>query len=90
MYMEAGWSKHSVARIDEIVRLINKLPLQNKGQAEELFAIMITSAMTDNEDEAWHEGDLTPEEQEEEKRQWEEDNPEPLEEEEKKEEDAHA
>lgn len=84
-YIDAGWSRHALARIDEIVHLINKLPLSTKEQAEELFSIMMISAMTENEDEAWKDGGVTAEEQEEEKRQWEEANPE---EEEKKGEDA--
>ena len=79
-YLDAGWSKQSLSRVDEIVALINRLPLQSKEQAEELFAIMINETMTTNEDERW-----TPEQQqEEEKQQWEADHPEP--DEEKKEE----
>lgn len=70
-YLDAGWSKDSLARVDEIISIINKLPLQNKEQARELFNIMIAEAMTADESEKW-----TPEqEQEEEKQKWEAEHP---------------
>lgn len=70
-YLDAGWPRDSLARIDEIITLINRIPLQSKEQAKELFAVMVNEMMTSDEADRW-----TPEQhQEEEKKQWEDDHP---------------
>lgn len=52
-YLDAGWDRSSLQRIDEIVKLINKLPIQTKEQQEALFTFMIEESLTYDEREKY-------------------------------------
>lgn len=51
--LKEKYPKETVARIVDIVNLINKLPISNNKERDELFQFMVREHFTDNPDERW-------------------------------------
>ena len=52
---ELGYDKNAVERIGDIINLINKLPISNNKERDDLFNYMISENFTDKEEEKWTE-----------------------------------
>lgn len=64
---ELGYDNNAVERIGDIINLINKLPISNNKERDDLFNYMISENFTDKEEERWIEEAEGPEYKEEKK-----------------------
>jgi len=50
---ELGYDKNAIERIGDIINLINKLPIPNNKDRDDLFNYMISENFTDKKEEMW-------------------------------------